>query len=231
VDGRPGNYKTRDNQYDSRTRQEIDINVRHWYRKIFHTSIVRFVKAFVTLASAESVKWKDGNYVLSMSFILSTAIYIYNQWVYQPAIKNWHNIWSYHNNWLPFHPMMSHKTADGSLSGVLWMQFIAECGIEYGCQIVTQFFLNLPDCLYLKKSWEFLQSYEKSREMQKKSALFFSFPRRSNFGKAKITKKSRSSCKKRDKNVGWLRRLLVEVVIEVERATKGTAWLLGIVGM
>jgi len=29
VDGRPGNFKTRDNQYDSRTRQEIDINVRH----------------------------------------------------------------------------------------------------------------------------------------------------------------------------------------------------------
>ena len=29
VDGRPGNYKTRDNQYDSRTRQEIDINVKH----------------------------------------------------------------------------------------------------------------------------------------------------------------------------------------------------------
>ena len=29
VDGRPGNYKTRDNRYDSRTRQEIDINVRH----------------------------------------------------------------------------------------------------------------------------------------------------------------------------------------------------------
>ena len=28
VDGRPGNYRTRDNQYDSRTRQEIDINVR-----------------------------------------------------------------------------------------------------------------------------------------------------------------------------------------------------------
>ena len=32
------------------------------------------------------------------------------------------------------------------------MQFIAECGIEYGCQIVTQFFLNPPDCLYTKKS-------------------------------------------------------------------------------
>lgn len=29
VDGRPGNYRTRDTQYDSRTRQEIDINVRH----------------------------------------------------------------------------------------------------------------------------------------------------------------------------------------------------------
>ena len=27
VDGRPGNYKTRDEQYDSKTRQEIDINV------------------------------------------------------------------------------------------------------------------------------------------------------------------------------------------------------------
>lgn len=29
VDGRPGNYKTREERYDSRTRQEIDINVRH----------------------------------------------------------------------------------------------------------------------------------------------------------------------------------------------------------
>ena len=29
VDGRPGNYRTRDNQYDRNTRQEIDINVRH----------------------------------------------------------------------------------------------------------------------------------------------------------------------------------------------------------
>ena len=29
VDGRPGNYRTRDYQYNSRTRQEIDINVRH----------------------------------------------------------------------------------------------------------------------------------------------------------------------------------------------------------
>ena len=29
VDGRPGNYKTRNIQYDSRTRQEIDVNIRH----------------------------------------------------------------------------------------------------------------------------------------------------------------------------------------------------------
>lgn len=28
VDGRPGNYRTRDEQYDRKTRQEIDINVR-----------------------------------------------------------------------------------------------------------------------------------------------------------------------------------------------------------
>ena len=28
VDGRPGNYKTREEQYDLKTRQEIDINVR-----------------------------------------------------------------------------------------------------------------------------------------------------------------------------------------------------------
>ena len=46
-------------------------------------------------------------------------------------------------------------------------QFIAERGIEYGLQFVTQFFLNSPDCLYLKKSYEFLQSYEKKRELQK----------------------------------------------------------------
>ena len=28
VDGRPGNFRTKDDRYDSRTRQEIDINVR-----------------------------------------------------------------------------------------------------------------------------------------------------------------------------------------------------------
>jgi hypothetical protein len=52
-------------------------------------------------------------------------------------------------------------------------QFIAEHGIEYGCQFVTLFFINPPDCLYTKKSCKFLQSYEKSREMQKESLLFF----------------------------------------------------------
>ena len=49
------------------------------------------------------------------------------------------------------------------------MQFIAECGIEYGLQFVTQFFLNSPDCLYTKKSWEFLQSYEKNLSHRVKS--------------------------------------------------------------
>ena len=58
--------------------------------------------------------------------------------------------------------MMSHKTAGDSLSGAHWKQFIAERGIEYGLQIVTRFFLNSPDSLYLKKSCKFLQSYEKS---------------------------------------------------------------------
>ena len=70
------------------------------------------------------------------------------------------------------------------------MQFIAECGIEYGLQFVTQFFLNPLDCHYTKKSWEFLQSYEKTREMQKKFVLFFSFPSASSFGVAKVTKKA-----------------------------------------
>ena len=51
-------------------------------------------------------------------------------------------------------------------------QFIAERGIEYGLQFVTQFFLNFPDCLYTKKSWEFLQSYEKTRAKQKNFSFF-----------------------------------------------------------
>jgi hypothetical protein len=41
-------------------------------------------------------------------------------------------------------------------------QFIAEHGIEYGLQFVTPFFPNSPNCLYLKKSIKFLQSYEKN---------------------------------------------------------------------
>ena len=65
------------------------------------------------------------------------------------------------------------ETAGGSASGVHWMHFIAECGIEYGFQFVTQFFLNLPDCLYTKKSWEFLQSYKKTSGEQNKFICFF----------------------------------------------------------
>ena len=69
-------------------------------------------------------------------------------------------------------------------------QFIAEHGIEYGLQIVTQKFLNAPDCLYIKKSCKFLQSYEKSRAKQKN--LLFFLPRRSKFAisDGKITKKN-----------------------------------------
>lgn len=52
-------------------------------------------------------------------------------------------------------------------------QFIAERGIEYGLQFVTLFFLNSPDCLYLKKSCEFLQSYEKTSAEQKKCISFY----------------------------------------------------------
>ena len=83
---------------------------------------------------------------------------------------------------------MSHKTAGGSASGVHWKQFIAECGIEYGLQIVTLFFLNSSDCLYTKKSWEIFQSYEKSRAEQK--ILIFFMPRRSKFAisDGKVTK-------------------------------------------
>ena len=58
-------------------------------------------------------------------------------------------------------------------------QFIAERGIEYGLQFVTLFFLNSPDCLYIKKDYEFLQSYEKSRAEQK--ILIFFIPKRSKF--------------------------------------------------
>ena len=70
----------------------------------------------------------------------------------------------------------------GSASGVHWKQFIAECGIEYGLQIVTSFFLNSPDCLYIKKSCKFLQSYRKTvvlspRLNEVRSARCRQFPR------------------------------------------------------
>ena len=77
----------------------------------------------------------------------------------------------------------------GSALGVHWKQFIAECGIENGCQFVTQFFLNPPDCLYTKKSWEFLQSYSKTKEKPNKYELFWVL---SKFGEARVTKKLRT---------------------------------------
>jgi len=50
------------------------------------------------------------------------------------------------------------------------MQFIVECGIEYGLQIVTPFFLNLPNCLYTKKERKFFQRYEEKTYKQNNSA-------------------------------------------------------------
>jgi len=52
-------------------------------------------------------------------------------------------------------------------------QFIAERGIEYGLQIVTRKFLNPPDCLYLKKSCKFLQSYKKFLKLERFLTNFF----------------------------------------------------------
>ena len=80
--------------------------------------------------------------------------------------------------------------SDGSwfTVGCSLMQFIAECGTEYGCQIVTPFSFNSPDCLYTKKNREILQSYEKTSEMQKENLFFFSFPSAKNFGEARVTK-------------------------------------------
>jgi len=94
--------------------------------------------------------------------------------------KSWVWIWLFQKEWLPLHPMMSHNTAGGSPSGVHWKQFIAECGIEYGRQFVTPFSFNPTNCLYTKKSWEFLQSYEKTSEMQKENFWnpFLFLPRR-----------------------------------------------------
>jgi len=41
------------------------------------------------------------------------------------------------------------------------MQFIAECGIEYGCQFVTPFSFNSPDCLYTKEKLQILPKLRK----------------------------------------------------------------------
>jgi hypothetical protein len=50
-------------------------------------------------------------------------------------------------------------------------QIIAERGIENGLQIVTSFFLNSPDCLYIKKGCKFLQSYENILKLQNNSLI------------------------------------------------------------
>ena len=50
------------------------------------------------------------------------------------------------------------------------MQFIAKCGIEYGLQFVTQFFLNPLDCLYTKKSKKSFQSYNKKLKLPRKKS-------------------------------------------------------------
>jgi hypothetical protein len=75
---------------------------------------------------------------------------------------------------------------------------VEECGIEYGRQFVTQFFLNPPDCLYTKKFCDFLQSYEKTRAEQRNSFLFL--PRWSNFTMrdGKVTKKMRNFAGKKE---------------------------------
>jgi len=43
-------------------------------------------------------------------------------------------------------------------------QFVAARGSENGLYIVIRFFINLPNCLYIKKDCDFLQSYGKTRE-------------------------------------------------------------------
>ena len=91
----------------------------------------------------------------------------------EERVKNPSKVLSSHIFYILLHPKLSHKTAGGSSSGAHWKQFIAERGIEYGLQFVTHYFLNSPDCLYLKKFCEFLQSYEKSRAKQKNLLFFF----------------------------------------------------------
>ena len=81
----------------------------------------------------------------------------------------------------------------GSASGVHWMQFIAECGIEYGCQFVTLFSFNSPDCLYTKKFCDFFQSYEKTRAEQNKLDYFLC---RVHCNLFRVTKK-RVKCKRK----------------------------------
>ena len=85
-------------------------------------------------------------------------------------------IWSSQKKSLPLHPMMSHKTAGGSSSGVHWMHFIAECGIEYGCQFVNQFFLYPPQTAFIQRKAEKSCKVTKKREKCKtKNSFSFHF--------------------------------------------------------
>ena len=66
---------------------------------------------------------------------------------------------------VPLHPMRSHKNGWWLVIECSLMQIIAEQRIENGLLSVTQKILNLPYCLYIKKSCKFFQSYEKTFEM------------------------------------------------------------------
>ena len=81
-------------------------------------------------------------------------------------------IWFFRSFVVPLHPMASHKNGWWFTVGCSLTQFIAECGIEYGRQFVTHFFLNPPDCLYTKKFCDFFQSYGKTSAEQNKLVCF-----------------------------------------------------------
>ena len=69
--------------------------------------------------------------------------------------------------------MVSHKNGWWLVIGCSLMQIMAEQRIENGLLSVTLKILNLPNCLYTKKSCESFQSYEKSSAKQKEFILFF----------------------------------------------------------
>ena len=77
--------------------------------------------------------------------------------------------------------IINHESFLSNFRGSLHHRVFIECNsaeqrIVNGLLSVTLKIFNLPNCLYTKKSCEFLQSYRKSREMQKESLLFFFIP-------------------------------------------------------